>query len=94
MLTLLADKPTAQAVPICPNEPSPFLIHAHSDHNVTVRQLEAHDARLLNHCDGTHTIASLCHAASFFGRSHEDTRTLIGTLLDDGVITSLHDELV
>ncbi|MBT6124497.1 MAG: DUF2063 domain-containing protein [Halieaceae bacterium] len=94
MCKLVDDKAPAQAVPICQNEPGTFLIHADSDHNVTVRQLEKHDARLLNHCDGTHTIASLCHEASFFGRSHEDTRTLIGTLLDDGVIASLHDELV
>ena len=83
----------SQAVPVCPDGPSSFLIYADQDHKPKVRQLNVDEARLINHCDGTHTIASLCHEADFFGRSHAQTRELITSLIKDGVIRALDDSL-
>ena len=80
-------------VPFCPNGPNTFLIHADQDHKPQVRLLTSDEARLINHCNGTHTIASLCHEADYFGRSHQQTRELISLLINDGVIRGLSDGL-
>jgi hypothetical protein len=48
----------------------------------------------LNHCDGTHTIASLSHEARFYGKTKEETMQLIRQLIDEGVIRNLDDLLI
>ena len=80
-------------VPFCADGPSTFLIYADQDHKPRVRRLTTDEARLINHCNGTHTIASLCHEAEYFGRSHQQTRELISALINDGVIRGLNDGL-
>lgn len=80
-------------VPYTANGPATFLIYADQDHKPKVRLLNSDEARLINHCDGTHTIASLCHEAEYFGRSHQQTRELISALINDGVIRGLNDGL-
>ena len=77
----------------CSNGPAHFLIHADLNHNVVVRQLKDNEGRLLNHCDGTHTVISLVHEASFYQQSQEGTLKLIHQLIDEGVITQLNDTL-
>ena len=71
-----------------------FLIHADLNHNVVVRQLKENEGRLLNHCDGTHTVTSLVHEASFYQQSQAGTLKIIHRLIDEGVITRLNDTLV
>ena len=85
---------TDKSVPYCSNGPSSFLIHADQAHNPVVRRLNPDEEHLLNHCDGTHTIASLCHEAKFFGRTKEETFSLISQLIDEGVIRNLDDLLI
>ena len=77
----------------CSNGPTHFMIHADLNHDVVVRQLKANEGRLLNHCDGTHTVTSLVHEASFYQQSLEGTLKLIHRLIDEGVITQLNDTL-
>ena len=77
----------------CSNGPTHFLIHADLNHNVVVRRLKANEGRLLNHCDGTHTVTSLIHEASFYQQSKEGTLKLIHRLINEGVITQLNDTL-
>ena len=77
----------------CSNGPAHFLIHADLNHNVVVRQLKANEGRLLNHCDGTHTVISLVHEASFYQQSQEGTLKLIHRLINEGVIIQLDDTL-
>tara|TARA_B110000238_G_C16139793_1_gene445683 strand:- start:4117 stop:4974 length:858 start_codon:yes stop_codon:yes gene_type:complete len=93
MRQLADSETTGQTVPACPNQPGTFLIHEDLNYNLRVRLLSEIEARLLNQCDGTHSIASLCHEASFFGSSTNDTHTLISKLIDEGVITALLDGL-
>ena len=87
------DNTAPKEVPFCADGPSTFLIYADQDHKPRVRLLNADEARLVNHCDGTHTIASLCHEAEYFDRSHKQTRELISALITDGVIRALKDGL-
>ena len=89
-LTLTESERIAQT---CSNGPAHFLIHADLNHNVVVRQLKDNEGRLLNHCDGTHTVISLVHEASFYQQSQEGTLKLIHQLIDEGVITQLNDTL-
>ena len=89
-LTLTESERIAQT---CSNGPAHFLIHADLNHNVVVRQLKDNEGRLLNHCDGTHTVISLVHEASFYQQSQEGTLNLIHQLIDEGVITQLNDTL-
>lgn len=77
----------------CSNGPVNFLIHADLNHNVVVRKLKDHEGRLLNHCDGTHTVTSLVHEASFYQQSEEGTMNLLHQLIDEGVITQLKEKL-
>ncbi|QEY32328.1 DUF2063 domain-containing protein [Synechococcus sp. RSCCF101] len=79
--------------PGCGGAVATFLIHAGPDHAVQVRRLAADEARLLNHCDGTHTIASLTHEASFHGQSAEATLALVKGLIEEGVIVELQERL-
>ncbi len=90
---LVDSNSTNKVVPFCPNGPETFLIHADYDHNVVVRQLSADESRLLNHCDGTHTIASIAHEALFFERTRDQTKQLLSDLIDQGVITALEEKL-
>ena len=89
-LTLTESERIAQT---CSNGPAHFLIHADLNHNVVVRQLKDNEGRLLNHCDGTHTVISLVHEASFYQQSQEGTLKLIHQLINEGVITQLNDTL-
>ena len=77
----------------CSNGPATFLIHSDLNHNVIVRKLQDNEARLLNHCDGTHTVTSLVHEASFYQQSQKGTLRLIHQLIDEGVITQFRDKL-
>ena len=69
------------------------MIYANQNHNDIVRPLDAKEARLLNHCDGTHTIASLIHEGKFFEQSKKQTLGLIKQLIDEGVICDLENKL-
>ena len=80
--------------PKCGEGISTFLIYANQDHNAIVKQLDKHEARLLNHCDGTHTIASLIHEGKFFDRSKIQTLELIKQLINEGVIRDLENKLI
>jgi len=80
-------------LPLTDEETAPFLIHAGPTHGVVVRRLQLDEARLLDHCDGTHTIASLKHEASFHGRSPQETLTLLHRLIEEGVIVELQRSL-
>lgn len=92
--SVYADEPNAEhVVKACSNGPAHFLIHADLNHNVVVRQLKDNEGRLLNHCDGTHTVTSLIHEASFYQQSEAGTLKLIHQLIDQGVITQLKDKL-
>ena len=71
----------------CSNGPSHFLINADLNHQVIVRKLSDQEGRLLNHCNGTHTVTSLIHEASFYQRSAQGTLKLMHQLIDEGVIT-------
>ena len=77
----------------CSDGVSTFLIYANQDHNAIVRPLDTQEARLLNHCDGTHTIASLIHEGKFFDQSKSQTLKLIKQLIDEGVICDLENKL-
>lgn len=83
-----ADAPRCP-LPLTGQGSAAFLIHAGPTHEVVVRRLQPDEARLLNHCDGTHTIASLQHEASFHGRSAAETLTLVHRLIEEGVIVEL-----
>ena len=83
-----------KSIPHCTDGPQTFLIHADQTHKPVVRGLNNDEDHLLNHCDGTHTIASLCHEAKFYGRSKEQTFELIRQLIDEGVIRNLDDLLI
>ena len=85
---------TDKSIPHCSDGPKTFLIHADQAHKPVVRDLSNDEDHLLNHCDGTHTIASLCHEAKFYGRSKEQTVELIRKLIDEGVIRNLDDLLI
>lgn len=75
----------------CDGSVATFLIHAGQDHGVRVRRLAADEARLLNHCDGTHTITSLTHEASFYGQSKAVTLDLLKRLIEEEVIVELQE---
>jgi hypothetical protein len=77
----------------CSEGVSTFLIYANQNHNAIVRPLDTQEARLLNHCDGTHTIASLIHEGKFFDQSKKQTLELIKQLIDEGVICDLENNL-
>ena len=85
---------TDKSIPQCIDGPKTVLIHADQAHKPVVRSLSNDEDHLLNHCDGTHTIASLCHEAKFYGRSKEQTIELIRKLIDEGVIRNLDDLLI
>lgn len=80
-------------LPLTEQGTAAFLIHAGPTHEVVVRRLQADEARLLDHCDGTHTIASLQHEASFHGRSAAETLALVHRLIEEGVIVELQRSL-
>jgi hypothetical protein len=77
----------------CSEGVSTFLIYANQNHIAIVRPLDTQEARLLNHCDGTHTIASLIHEGKFFDQSKKQTVGLIKQLIDEGVICDLENNL-
>jgi len=81
-------------IPKCAEEVSTFLIYANQEHKAIVRNLNVHEARLLNHCDGTHTIASLIHEGKFFNRTKEQTIELIKQLIDEVIIRDLENKLI
>lgn len=91
---LTIEKSKDSSTPKCCDVVSTFLIYADQNHNAIVRQLEKHEARLLNHCDGTHTIASLIHEGKFFDRSKKQTMELIKQLINEGVIRDLENKLI
>lgn len=91
---LMLENSDSQTIPSCLDGPSTFLIHADQKHHPAVRQLTTDEDRLLNHCDGTHTIASLSHEARFYGKTKEETMQLIRQLIDEGVIRNLDDLLI
>ena len=77
----------------CGNGPTNFLIHADLKHNVVVRKLRENEGRLLNHCDGTHTVTSLIHEASFYQQSAQGTLKLMHQLINEGIITQLKNTM-
>lgn len=77
----------------CSNGPSHFLIHADLNHQVIVRKLSDQEGRLLNHCNGTHTVTSLIHEASFYQKSAHGTLKLMHQLIDEGVITQFKNPM-
>ena len=91
---LAAEKTKGSITTKCSDGVSTFLIYANQDHNAIVRPLDTQEARLLNHCDGTHTIASLIHEGKFFDQSKSQTLRLIKQLIDEGVICDLEDKLI
>lgn len=88
------DNSKERSVPCCQEGTSTFLIFADQKHKPNVRHLNSDEDNLLNHCDGTHTIASLCHEARFFGRTMSETMELIHKLIDEGVIRNLDELLI
>ncbi|CAK22492.1 DNA-binding domain-containing protein [Synechococcus sp. CS-197] len=93
---LVETKEPRQPLPMvqssCDGSVATFLIHSTQDHEVRVRRLAADEARLLNHCDGTHTVTSLIHEASFRGQSAEATMGLLRRLVEEDVIVELQEQ--
>lgn len=85
---------TEKSIPCCKEGPTTFLIHADQEHIPRVKQLSPDEEHLLNHCDGTHTIASLFHEARFYGKEKKQTLDLIHKLIEEGVIRNLDDLLI
>ncbi|MFL0793447.1 MAG: DUF2063 domain-containing protein [Prochlorococcus sp.] len=91
LFKLALNQEPSQPIPLVENNTADFLIHADLEHVTQIRQLDQHESRLLNHCDGTHTYASLRHEASFHGRSWQETDELLACLIEQGVITQISD---
>lgn len=70
-----------------------FLIYSDLENQVTVKRLNQEEALLLNHCDGTHTLASLKHESSFYNYKESDTLNLVERFMTEGVIVDLQSEL-
>ena len=70
-----------------------FLIYSDLENQVIVRRLNHQETLLLNHCDGTHTLASLKHEASFYNYTDTDTIALLEQLIIEGVIVELQTEM-
>ncbi|CAK23734.1 DNA-binding domain-containing protein [Synechococcus sp. CS-197] len=70
-----------------------FLIYSDLENQVIVRRLNHEESLLLNHCDGTHTLASLKHEGSFYNYGDMDTINLVQRLITEGVIVDLQSEL-
>lgn len=87
------EKRNNREIPLCAH-PSTFLIFADNHHDVTVIQVEGLRKRILNHCDGTHTISSLIHEQSFYGTSREQTIHELETMIRSGIIVDLQSALL
>lgn len=70
-----------------------FLIFSDFDNQVIVRRLNHQETLLLNHCDGTHTLASLKHEGSYFNYTDLDTINIVHQLITEGIIVELQGDL-
>jgi len=84
----------SHVIPLNSEGPRNYLVHADLQHQVVVRALTDTEDLLLRHCDGTHTLTSLEHEASFFGVSSPEVSEICHRLIDEGVITNLQDQLI
>ena len=91
---LVTSNAASQPIPLIADGVANFLIHANHDEIAIVRRLDDAETRLLNHCDGTHTYASLRHEATFHGHTDNDTEELVRRLILEGVIVTLKEEYV
>ena len=91
---LVTSNATSQPIPVVEEGSANFLIHANRNEIAIVRRIDDAEARLLNHCDGTHTYASLRHEATFHGHTDNDTEELVKRLILEGVIVTLKEEYV
>ena len=94
LFQLVKDQEESHVIPLNHDGPKNYLVHADLNHHVVVRELTEAEDLLLRHCDGTHTMTSLEHEASFFGLSAKDVRSVFDRLIDEGVITNIQDRLI
>lgn len=76
------------------DQPATFLIYSSNQHDVCVTQIEGVRERILNHCDGTHTISSLIHEQALFGITREQTILELESLIRSRIIVDLQSALL
>ena len=81
------------ALSLC-EQPSTFLVYANGQHDDDVMHVEGLRERILNHCDGTHTISSLIHEQSLYGDTREQTIQELEWLIRSGIIVDLQSALL
>ncbi len=82
-----------QRLPMVEGGTATFLIYSNLENQVIVRRLNQEESLLLNHCNGTHTLASLKHEGSFYNFKDIDTINLVQRLITEGVIVDLQSDL-
>ena len=75
-------------------EPATFLIFADNQHETIVTRVDGLRERILNRCDGTHTIGSLIHEQSLYGTSREETMHELEQLICERIIVDMQSKLL
>lgn len=81
------------ALALC-DHPATFLIHLNGQRDVCVTRIEGLRERILNHCDGTHTISSLIHEQSLYGVAREQMIQELEDLIRSRIIVDLQSALL
>ncbi|MCT0225786.1 putative DNA-binding domain-containing protein [Synechococcus sp. CS-1328] len=91
-LAIAADAPL-ECLPVRTDGPGWYLIQIGRGGVPEVLGLPAAEARLLSGCNGTNTVAALCHQESFFGESLEAVETRLLAWVEAEVVVELQTEI-